>query len=67
MHPRELFAADPARAQRYTLEAAGVYLDYSKNRIDDRTRTLLVALATECGLPERIGAMFRGDMINTTE
>ena len=67
VHLREWFAADPRRGQRYTLEAAGLYLDYSKNRIDDRTLALLVALANECGLTERIAAMFRGDAINTTE
>jgi glucose-6-phosphate isomerase len=64
---RTLFAADAQRGQRYTLEAAGLYLDYSKNRIDDRTLKLLVALAAECGLADRIQAMFRGDAINTTE
>ena len=67
MHLREWFATDAQRGWRYTLEAAGLYLDYSKNRIDDGTLKLLVALATECGLVERIGAMFRGDAINTTE
>ena len=64
---RELFAADDQRGSRYTLEAAGLYLDYSKNRIDDQTLSLLSALATECGLTGRIAAMFRGDAINTTE
>ena len=67
MHLREWFATDAQRGRRYTLEAAGLYLDYSKNRIDDDTLTLLVELAAECGLVERIGAMFRGDGINTTE
>jgi glucose-6-phosphate isomerase len=66
-HLRELFAADAQRGQRYALEAAGLYLDYSKNRIDDQTLKLLAALASECGLRERIAAMFRGDAINTTE
>ena len=66
-HLRELFAADDQRGSRYTLEAAGLYLDYSKNRIDDQTLSLLSALATECGLTGRIAAMFRGDAINTTE
>jgi glucose-6-phosphate isomerase len=66
-HLRDLFAADAQRGQRYSLEAAGLYLDYSKNRIDDRTLKLLAALATECGLASRIEAMFRGDAINTTE
>jgi len=67
VHLRDLFAADAQRGQRYVLEAAGLYLDYSKNRIDDQTLKLLVTLAAECGLVERIQAMFRGDAINTTE
>ena len=67
VHLREWFAADAQRGRRYTLEAAGLYLDYSKNRIDDRTLKLLAALAAESGLVERIEAMFRGDAINTTE
>ena len=66
-HLRDWFAADAQRGRRYTLEAAGLYLDYSKNRIDDRTLKLLAELAAECGLAERIEAMFRGDTINTTE
>ena len=66
-HLRDLFAADGRRGNRYTLEAVGLYLDYSKNRIDDRTLTLLTALAGECGLAGRIEAMFRGEAINTTE
>ncbi|MDE2001931.1 MAG: glucose-6-phosphate isomerase [Betaproteobacteria bacterium] len=64
---RELFSADADRGDRYALEAAGLYLDYSKNRITDQTLKLLAALAGECGLRERIAAMFRGDAINTTE
>ncbi len=64
---RELFAADPERGTRLTLSAAGLYLDYSKNRINDETVALLVALARDCGLHERIAAMFAGEMINTTE
>ena len=67
VHLRDLFAADGRRGSRYTLEAAGLYLDYSKNRIDDRTLALLSALASECGLGEHTEAMFRGDAINTTE
>ena len=67
VHLREWFEADTQRGRRYTLEAAGLYLDYSKNRIDDRTLELLRALAVESGLVERIEAMFRGDAINTTE
>jgi glucose-6-phosphate isomerase len=66
-HLRELFAADPDRGTRLTAEAAGLYLDYSKNRITDETVALLVALADECGLAERRDAMFRGDHINVTE
>ncbi|HET7524600.1 MAG TPA: glucose-6-phosphate isomerase [Burkholderiaceae bacterium] len=64
---RELFASDPHRGDRLTLEAAGLYLDYSKNRITDETLALLIALADECGLPEHTAAMFRGEAINTTE
>jgi glucose-6-phosphate isomerase len=66
-HLRELFADDPGRGERLALEAAGIYLDYSKNRVTDETMTLLAALARECGLVERTAAMFRGDVINTTE
>jgi glucose-6-phosphate isomerase len=66
-HLRELFAEDPARGTRLTLEAAGLYLDYSKNRVSDKTMKLLVALAEDCGLQDRIAAMFRGDRINATE
>jgi glucose-6-phosphate isomerase len=64
---RQLFADDPARGQRLTLDAEGIYLDYSKNRITGETLKLLVQLARECGLPERTDAMFRGEKINTTE
>src|SRR5207253_4861193 len=66
-HLRELFAEDPARGERLWAEAAGLYLDYSKNRITDETLRLLLALAEACSLRERIDAMFRGDKINTTE
>jgi glucose-6-phosphate isomerase len=66
-HLRALFADDPERGERLTLEAAGLFLDYSKNRVTDETLRLLVALAAECGLPARIEAMFRGDHINVTE
>jgi glucose-6-phosphate isomerase len=66
-HLRELFADDPSRGERLTLEAAGLYLDYSKNRVTDKTIKLLVDLAEDCQLQERIDAMFRGDRINTTE
>lgn len=67
MHLRQLFADDPKRGERFTAEAAGLYLDYSKNRITDETLHLLVQLAEECALRERIEAMFRGDAINVTE
>src|SRR5713226_601626 len=66
-HLRELFAADPSRGGRMVAEAAGLYLDYSKNRITDETIRLLLDLAEACGLRERIQSMFRGDTINTTE
>lgn len=64
---RELFAADRTRGERLTCEALGLYLDYSKNRINDDTLKLLLKLATESGLRARIDAMFRGDKINITE
>ena len=67
LHLRELFADDPNRGERLTAEAAGVFLDYSKNRITDETLTLLLQLAEDCGLRQRIDAMFRGDKINITE
>jgi glucose-6-phosphate isomerase len=66
-HLRDLFAADPARAERFATEAAGLHLDYSKNRITEETVQLLVQLADESGLRERIVAMFRGDRINVSE
>jgi glucose-6-phosphate isomerase len=67
VHLRKLFADDPHRGERLTAEAAGLFLDYSKNRITDETLTLLVQLVEECGLRQRIDAMFRGDKINVTE
>ena len=67
IHLRELFAADPGRADRFTLEAAGLNLDYSKNRITEHTMELLVKLADECGVAERREAMFAGEPINFTE
>jgi glucose-6-phosphate isomerase len=67
VHLRQLFADDPKRSERLTLEAAGVFLDYSKNRITDETLKLLVKLAEECGLQQRIHAMFSGEKINLTE
>src|SRR5829696_1461264 len=66
-HLRELFAADPARGERMAVEAAGLYLDYSKNRIADDTVPLLAALAEATGIPERREAMFRGERINVSE
>ncbi|HXY29536.1 MAG TPA: glucose-6-phosphate isomerase [Gemmatimonadaceae bacterium] len=66
-HLRKLFADDPKRGERLTAEAAGVFLDYSKNRVTDETLRLLVQLAEASGLRERIDAMFRGDRINVTE
>src|SRR5262249_4518659 len=66
-HLRDLFARDPARGERMTAQAAGVFLDYSKNRVDEETLSLLVRLAEQSGLRERIDAMFRGDKINVTE
>ncbi len=67
LHLRQLFADDPKRGQRMTVEAVGLYLDYSKNRITDETFKLLLQLAGESGLRARIDAMFRGDKINITE
>src|SRR6516164_9267669 len=66
-HLRDLFAEVPARGERMTAEAAGVFLDYSKNRVEDETLSLLVELAEQSGLRERIDAMFRGEKINVTE
>ncbi len=67
LHLRKLFADDPKRGERMTAEAAGIYLDYSKNRITDETIKLLLQLADESGLRARIDAMFRGEKINVTE
>ncbi len=66
-HLRDLFKEDAGRGERMSAEAAGLYLDYSKNRITGETLRLLTALADDCGLRERIDAMFRGDKINVTE
>ena len=66
-HLRELFAENPKRGQQFCTEALGIFLDYSKNRITEKTLKLLVALARESGLEARIAAMFRGDKINITE
>src|SRR6267143_1158678 len=67
VHLRTLFDDDPTRGERLTAEAAGIHLDYSKNRVTDETLALLRRLAEESGLRERIDAMFRGDKINLTE
>jgi glucose-6-phosphate isomerase len=67
LHVRQLFAEDPNRGERLVVEAAGIYLDYSKNRITDETLKLLLQLARESGLRARIDAMFGGDKINVSE
>jgi glucose-6-phosphate isomerase len=67
LHLRQLFADDPKRGQRMAVEAVGLYLDYSKNRVTDETLKLLLQLAAESGLRERIDAMFSGEKINITE
>jgi len=67
LHLRQLFADDPTRGERMTVDAVGLFLDYSKNRITDETLKLLVQFADESGLRERIDAMFRGEKINVTE
>jgi glucose-6-phosphate isomerase len=66
-HLRDLFAADPGRGERLVAQAAGLYLDYSKNRVTDETMRLLVDLAEESGVPGRRDAMFRGEHINVSE
>jgi glucose-6-phosphate isomerase len=66
-HLRELFAEDPGRGERLTAEAAGLYLDYSKNRVTDQTLRLLLQLAQECGLEQRRDMMFAGQRINVSE
>jgi glucose-6-phosphate isomerase len=66
-HLREIFQADPARGERLVAEAAGLYFDYSKNRITDETLGLLQALAVACSVRERTDAMFSGEKINATE
>ena len=66
-HLRDLFAEDPGRGERLTAEAAGIFLDYSKNRVTDETMRLLVELAEESGVTERRDAMFRGEHINVSE
>jgi glucose-6-phosphate isomerase len=67
VHLRQIFAEDPGRGERLTLDAEGLYFDYSKNRITDETLSLLLELAEQSGLRERIDEMFRGDRINVTE
>jgi glucose-6-phosphate isomerase len=67
LHLRQLFADDPDRGQRMAVEAVGLYLDYSKNRVTDETLKLLLQLAEESGLRARMDAMFRGEKINITE
>ena len=67
VHLRDLFAADPTRGERLVAEAAGITMDYSKNRVNDETLTLLRGLADAAGLRARIDAMFAGEHINVTE
>ena len=67
LHLRDLFADDPKRGERMTAEGAGLFLDYSKNRVTDETLKILLQLAEESGLRARVDAMFRGEKINTTE
>jgi len=67
IHLRQLFAEDPKRGERLAVEAAGLYLDYSKNRVNDETLRLLMQLAEQSGLRARIDAMFQGEKINVTE
>jgi glucose-6-phosphate isomerase len=67
IHLRELFASDPQRGEKYTLEAEGIYLDYSKNHLTDETMPLLLQLAESAALQQNIEAMFSGERINTTE
>jgi glucose-6-phosphate isomerase len=67
LHLRQIFDHDPGRGERLTAEAAGLQLDYSKHRVTDETLRLLLRLAHDCGLAERVAAMFRGERINATE
>ena len=66
LHLRQLFADDPKRGERFAVEGAGLYLDFSKNRITGETIPLLVQLAEACGLRQRIEAMWSGEKINST-
>ena len=67
VHLQQLFAADPQRGERFAIDEVGIYFDYSKHRITDETLRLLITVAEECRLRDRIEAMFRGDKINVTE
>ncbi len=67
LHLRDLFATDPKRSERFSVDAAGLFLDYSKNRITDETMALLFELARQSGVQEHIAAMFSGEKINITE
>jgi glucose-6-phosphate isomerase len=67
VHLRRLFADDPRRGERFAIEAEGLYLDYSKHRVNAETMRLLLALVEETGLRGRIDAMFAGEQINVTE
>lgn len=67
LHLRRLFAEDPERGEHFAFEAVGLYFDYSKNRVTDETIPLLLDLAAQSGLRERIDAMFSGEKINVTE
>jgi len=67
VHLRQLFADDPTRGERLSFDAEGILVDSSNNRITDETLSLLLQLAVECGLRQRIEAMFRGEKINVTE
>ena len=67
LHLRQLFIDDPGRGTRFAVEACGIFLDYSKNRITDETISLLLQLAEQSGLRQHIDAMFRGDKINVSE
>src|SRR5215471_16008593 len=67
VHLRQLFADDPTRAEAFSVEAVGIYLDYSKNRITAETVKLLLQLAKECALRQNIDAMFGGEAINVSE
>src|SRR5690606_35520309 len=66
-HLKELFAEDPSRFEKLSIEFNDILLDYSKNRITDKTMALLIQLANECGLKEAVNAMFNGEAINETE